>query len=123
MRRRNAERGEGNLGCIVWLLVLGLAVMICVKAVPVKIASAEMYDYMDEVARSTGVNTTAEEVKKAILQRAADLKLPVNKDQVTVVREGDRLKMRAEYTVPLEFPGYTYNWHFVHELDRPIFIV
>lgn len=123
MRRRIAERGEGNLGCIVWLLVLGLAVMICVKAVPVKIASAEMYDYMDEVARSTGVNTTAEEVKKAILQRAADLKLPVNKDQVTVVREGDRLKMRAEYTVPLEFPGYTYNWHFVHELDRPIFIV
>jgi len=123
MRRRTAERGEGNLGCIVWLLVLGLAVMICVKAVPVKIASAEMYDYMDEVARSTGVNTTAEEVKKAILQRAADLKLPVNKDQVSVVREGDRLKMRAEYTVPLEFPGYTYNWHFVHELDRPIFIV
>ena len=123
MRRRNAERGEGNLGCIVWLLVLGLAVMICVKAVPVKIASAEMYDYMDEVARTTGVNTTAEEVKKAILLRAADLKLPVNKDQVTVVREGDRLKMRAEYTVPLEFPGYTYNWHFVHELDRPIFIV
>ena len=123
MRRRNAERGEGNLGCIVWLLVLGLAVMICVKAVPVKIASAEMYDYMDEVARTTGVNTTAEEVKKAILLRAADLKLPVSKDQVTVVREGDRLKMRAEYTVPLEFPGYTYNWHFVHELDRPIFIV
>ena len=123
MRRRNAERGEGNLGCIVWLLVLGLAVMICVKAVPVKIASAEMYDYMDEVARTTGVNTTAEEVKKAILLRAADLKLPVSKDQVTVVREGDRLKMRAEYTVPLEFPGYTYNWRFVHELDRPIFIV
>jgi predicted lipid carrier protein YhbT len=123
MRRRNAERGEGNLGCIVWLLVLGLAVMICVKAVPVKIASAEMYDYMDEVARTAGVNTTAEEVKKAILARAVDLKLPVHKDQVTVVREGDRLRMRAEYTVPVEFPGYTYNWHFVHELDRPIFVV
>ena len=123
MRRRIAERGEGNLGCILWLLVLGLAVMICVKAIPVKIASAEMYDYMDEVARSAGVNTTAEEVKKAILARAVDLKLPVDKDHVTVVREGDRLKMRAEYTVPLEFPGYTYNWHFVHELDRPIFVV
>ena len=123
MRRRIAERGEGNLGCILWLLVLGLAVMISVKAVPVKIASAEMYDYMDEVARSAGVNTTAEDAKKAILQRAADLKLPVDKDHVTVVRDGDRVKMRVEYTVPLEFPGYTYNWHFVHELDRPIFIV
>ena len=123
MRRRIAERGEGNLGCIVWLLVLGLAVMICVKAVPVKIASAEMYDYMDEVARSAGVNTTAEDAKKAILQRAADLKLPLDKDHVTVVLEGDRIKMRAEYTVPVEVPGYTYNWNFVHEMDRPIFIV
>ncbi|HWN43135.1 MAG TPA: hypothetical protein VNW71_13000 [Thermoanaerobaculia bacterium] len=123
MRRRIAERGEGNLGCIVWLLVLGLAVMISMKAVPVKIASAEMYDYMDELARSAGVNTTAEDVKKAILARAVDLKLPLDKDHVTVTRQGDRLRMRAEYTVPVEFPGYTYNWHFVHELDRPIFIV
>lgn len=123
MRRRIAERGEGNLGCILWLLVLGLAVMISMKAVPVKIASAEMYDYMDELARSAGVNTTAEDVEKAILARAADLKLPLDKDHVTVTRQGDRLRMRAEYTVPVEFPGYTYNWHFVHELDRPIFIV
>jgi len=123
MRRRIAERGEGNLGCIVWLLVLGLAVMICVKAVPVKIASAELYDFMDEMARSAGVNTTADDVKKAILERAAQLKLPLQKDMVTVDRQGDRLLMRAEYTVPVEFPGYTYNWHFVHELDRPIFIV
>jgi hypothetical protein len=123
MRRRIAERGEGNLGCILWLLVLGLAVMISMKAIPVKIASAELYDYMDEVARSAGVRTTAEDVKKAILVRAADLKLPLDKDHVTVTRQGDRLRMRAEYTVPLEFPGYTYNWRFVHELDRPIFIV
>jgi hypothetical protein len=123
MRRRIAERGEGNLGCILWLLVLGLAVLITWKAVPVKIASAELYDYMDELARSAGVNTTSEEVKKAILKRAEDLKLPLDKDHVMVERNGDRLRMRAEYTVPVEFPGYTYNWRFVHELDRPIFII
>lgn len=123
MRRRIAERGEGNLGCILWLLVLGLAVMISWKAIPVKMASAELYDYMDEVARATGVNTTAEEVSKAILQRAADLHLPLTKENLRVVRDGDRLIMRAEYTVPVDFPGYTYHWHFVHEMDRPIFIV
>jgi len=123
MRRRIAERGEGNLGCILWLLVLGLAVMISVKAIPVKIASAELYDFMDEVARTAGVNTTAEDVKKAILQRAADLKLPLDKDHVTVERVGDLLRMRAEYTVPVEFPGYTYQWHFLHEMERPIFVV
>ncbi|MFL6194396.1 MAG: hypothetical protein ACJ75H_09515 [Thermoanaerobaculia bacterium] len=123
MRKRIAERGEGNLGCVMWLLVLGLAVLISWKMVPVKIASAELYDFMDEQAKFTGVNTTAEDVKKNILQRAVELNLPVDKDHVTVVRIGDRIRMTAEYSVPVQFPGYTYNWHFRHELDRPIFIV
>jgi hypothetical protein len=123
MRKRIAERGEGNLGCILWLLVLGLVVLISWKLVPVKVASAELYDFMDEQAKFASVNTTAEDVKKNILQRAAELKLPLDKDHVKVERIGDRILMEAEYTVPVEFPGYTYNWHFHHELDRPIFIV
>lgn len=123
MRRRTAERGEGNLGCILWLLVLGLVVMVAWKALPVKVASAELYDFMDEQAQRAGVSTTAEQVEKNILQRAVELKLPLNKDQVQVTRDGDRIRMIAEYTVPVEFPGYTYNWTFRHELDRPIFIV
>ena len=123
MRKRIAERGEGNLGCILWLLVLGLAVLISWKLVPVKIASAELYDFMDEQAKFAGANTTAEDVKKNILQRAKELNLPLDKDHVKVERIGDRIRMEAEYTVPVEFPGYTYNWHFRHELDRPIFIV
>lgn len=123
MRRRTAERGEGNLGCILWVLVLGLVVMVAWKALPVKVASAELYDFMDEQAKFAGANTTSEEVKKRILQRAVELKLPLTKEQVTVERNGDRIRMVAEYTVPVELPGYTYNWTFRHELDRPIFIV
>lgn len=123
MRRRFAERGEGNLGCILWTLAFGLAILIAWKAIPVKIASAELYDYMDELARSAGVNTTADEVAKAIVARAQQLNLPLSKDHVKVERIGDRLRMSAEYTVPVDFPGYTYQWHFHHELDRPLFIV
>jgi hypothetical protein len=123
MRKRIAERGEGNLGCILWLLVLGLAVLISWKLVPVKIASAELYDFMADQAQLAGVNTTAEDVKKNVLQRAAELKLPLDKDHIKVERIGDRIRMEADYTVPVEFPGYTYNWHFHHELDRPIFVV
>jgi len=123
MRKRIAERGEGNLGCILWLLVLGLAVLISWKLIPVKIASAEFNDFMADQAQLAGVNTTAEDVKKNILQRAAELKLPLDKDHIKVERIGDRIRMEADYVVPVEFPGYTYNWHFHHELDRPIFVV
>jgi len=30
--------------------------------------------------------------------------------------------MSAQFTVPLEFPGYTYEWEFDLQVDRPIFI-
>jgi hypothetical protein len=123
MRKRITERGEGKFGCILWLAVLGLAVLISMKLIPVKIASAELYDFMDDQARASGVNTTAETVKKNILARAEQLHLPLDKDHVTVERVGDNLRMTAEYTVPVDILGFTYNWHFRHELDRPIFVV
>jgi hypothetical protein len=123
MARRTAERGESNLGCIIWLVLLGLAVLISWKMIPVKVNSAELSDYMVEVAQFKSARTPPEDIKKLILVRASELGLPLTKENVTVVRTGDRVRMTVDYTVPVRFPGYTYNWHFRHELDRPIFIV
>jgi hypothetical protein len=122
-RRRTAERGEGNLGCIFWVLLAAIGVLIAWKAVPVKMSSSELYDYMDEMARFSAGKEPPEEIKKKILARANELRLPLDKEHVSVERVGDSIRMSVEYTVPVEFPGYTYNWHFQHELNRPIFIV
>lgn len=123
MSRRFAERGEGNLGCIVWVLVLGLAVLISWKMIPVKVNSAELVDFMDELARFNAARESPEELRKKIIVRAGELGITLDKQNVSVVKNGDRVRMTVEYTVPVEFPGYTYNWNFHHELDRPVFIV
>jgi hypothetical protein len=123
MRQRAAQRGEGNLGCIFWLLVLVVAVLISWKMIPVKVNSAEFADYMVEVAQFQSANKAPEELKKLLLFRAGELGIPLTKENVLVVKNGDRIRMSVDYTVPVDFPGYTYNWHFHHELDRPIFIV
>ena len=121
MRRSSAQRGEGNLGCILWLVVFLVVAMIGWKAIPVKIQSAELYYYMVELAKFSAANSP-EKLEKQILQRAKELDIPLDKDDVEVQRVGDRIRMKASYTVPLEFPGYTYEWDFDHEVDRPIFI-
>lgn len=121
MRDRAAERGSGNLGCILWALVLIVGAMVAWKAIPVKIASAEMYDFMEEVAKFSA-KTPPDELKNQIVHKAALLRLPVTKDQITVQRVGDSIRMQVKYTVPVEFPGYTYNWQFDHQVDRAIFI-
>lgn len=121
MRRRNGERGEGNFGCILWALALGLAALISWKMVPVKLNTSELYDFMEEEAKFAA-NTPPEQIAKAIVGKAQVLGLPVTKEQVKVERVGDNIRMEASYTVPVEFPGYTYNWSFSHKVDRPIFI-
>ena len=123
MPRRTAQRGEGNLGCIMWLLVLAVAVMVSWKMIPVKMSNAELVDYMTEVAQFQSAQKTPEEIKKIILARAFELNIPLTKENITVEKGRDRVRMTVDYVQPVEFPGYTYNWHFRHELDRPVFIV
>ena len=121
MQRNSAERGDGNLGCIIWLLVLALAVMIGWEAIPVKIRTAELYDYMVELSKFSA-SVHPEELEKRILERARELDLPLAKEGVHAERIGDRIRMEAHYTVPLDYPGYTHQWQFDHVVDRPIFI-
>jgi hypothetical protein len=121
MRRWRTSRGEGNLGCIFWAIVLVLVVVVAFKVVPVRIRSAELYDFMvDQAGYATHV--PAESIQKRILSKARELDLPLDKDHLRVERVGDNIRMDATYTVPVEFPGYTYYWEFRHEVKRPLYI-
>jgi hypothetical protein len=61
--------------------------------------------------------------KKRIVDKARELGLPVAPKNVKVVITGNRVRMRCKYSVPLEFPFYTYVWEVDHNIDRPIFYV
>lgn len=123
MFRNSFQRGDTKLGCIIWLVILAIAVLIAVKMVPVKIKSAQLYDFMVEQA-NFAANSKPETIKKRILRAARDLDLPLSEKQVKVEITGNRsrIRMQATYTVEVEFPGYTYVWDFDHVVDRPIYI-
>jgi hypothetical protein len=121
MTRSRAQAGDGKLGCILWALVVALGALIAWKTIPVKIASSELYDFMVEQAKWAG-STPPETIQKRIVGKAQELKLPVDPKKVEAARYGDNIRMRAVFTVPVEFPGYTYNWNFDLQVDRPIYI-
>lgn len=120
MRARFGERGEGNFGCIIWLLLLAVAGMVLWKTVPVKIANAELYDHMVELAKFSG-NWSEDKLRKSILDKAQEKRLPVTAKQIVVQKTREQVVMECSYTVVLEFPGYTYEWKVEHKVDRPIY--
>lgn len=122
MKRRSAERGEGNLGCILWAVVMVIVIYIAWMMVPVKIASAQLHDFMEEQAKFAE-NRKPERIKKAIMLKAQELEVSVDPKKLKVERRGDVIYMEIEYTIPVEFVGgYVYEWHFEHQVDRPIFL-
>lgn len=122
MRRFDGQRGEGNLGCILWALVVIVVAHVAWMMVPVKIDDAQLSDFMVDQAK-WGEHRKPEQIKRAILNKARELEVPLDPKKLSVTRRGDHLYMEAEYTRAVTFfGGYTYEWHFVHDIDRPIFI-
>ena len=121
MRRRFAEKGEGNLGCILWAVIVLVVAMIAWKMVPIKVDDARFHDFMIDQAKAAERRSPAA-IKKAILREARKLDIPLDPKTLKVERYGDNIRMKARYTVFVEFPFFTYEWDFKHEVDRPIFI-
>ncbi|HEV8237882.1 MAG TPA: hypothetical protein VGS57_00770 [Thermoanaerobaculia bacterium] len=115
------QSGQGKIGCALWILAFVVAGMVAFKMVPVKVKTSELHTFMIDQAKWAG-NLTNEALKKNIIGKGLELGLPLDDKSVTVQKDRDHVRMEAVYTVPVEFPGYTYNWQFHELVDRNIYI-
>jgi hypothetical protein len=118
---RLAQRGDSKLGCILWLLLVAAGALVAWKMIPIKVNVAELEAFMDEQAKFAA-GASEETLKRRILDKAAELDLEIKPQNVTVSKTPERVRMRVQFTIPVEFPGYTYEWNFDLNVDRPIFI-
>jgi hypothetical protein len=124
MRRSRGIRGGANFGCIVWLVILAFVGYVLWKVVPVKIASSEFYDVMQEQA-SFGSIKDPKFIEFEILRKADELKIPVTKDNLKVVRGRESITVEAHYQITIDFfnGAYKYVWKFDPIVQRPLFAV
>jgi hypothetical protein len=122
MRRNRAERGEGNFGCLIGVIVLLIGVFIAWKMIPIKVKAAEVRQTMEDEAKAAGTHSD-DQIKKAIVEKGKDDNLPITEDNVKIERTPNNAEIivDVEYDVPVDFPGYKYMWHFHHHARNPIF--
>ncbi len=124
MKGNRAERGKANLGCIIWLAVLGLVGYALFKIVPVKVASSTFYDVMQEQA-SFGSIKSVPQIEYEILRRAQELDIPVTKENLTIKKSREAITIEAHYEITIDFfnGAYKYVWKFNPVVSRPLFLV
>jgi len=123
MSRRRCERGELHIGCIIGVIVLLVAVLVAIKAVPVMI---NVYNFQDEIvgiadrASTTRYRNKPKVMVEAIKAKAEELKIPVAPDNIKVEFTQKFVTIEVSYDLEIEFPGYTYVWHKEHKEERPV---
>jgi len=124
MARNRSTRGAGNIGCLLWLVVIVLVGHVLWKVVPVKVRTSTFYDSMQEQA-SFGSIKSIPAIEYEILRRAEELKIPVTKENLKITRIRNAVIVEAHYSIEIEFFGgaYKYVWKFDPVVERPTFAV
>jgi predicted membrane protein len=121
MRRQNRrERGEGNFGCLVGVIFIVLALFVAYKMIPIKVKNAEIRQVVTDEAKSAGTHQDGR-IKETILAKAREDNLPITEDDIDIKRNNNEITIDVNYTVPVVFPGYTYQWKINHHVNNPIF--
>ncbi len=120
MRMSRRERGEGQLGCIIGLIIMAAAIYAAFKLVPVKVAAADLRRTIVDEARSAG-GSQDDRIRASIMSKAEILNIPLDTKDLEITRQRGTIRIEAEYVVPVEFPGYTFNWKHKHTAENPLF--
>lgn len=120
MRRNRGERGEGQGGCIIGLLLLAVVIFGAWKIVPVKVKAAELRQMVVDEGKSAGTHNDAR-IRRNIMGKANELGLPLQDGDLDIKRTPTTIKINAKYVVPIEFPGFTYQYKLEHSVENPIF--
>lgn len=97
---------------IIKLLIVAAILNACARGA---IAAWSYYQFKDvtEQALIFGANASPAVLHEQIMRRAADLEIPVQSQDVQVMRDGARTLAQVSYTQAVElFPNYEYPFKF-----------
>ena len=117
---RPRERGEGRLGCVIWLLLAAAIIYVGWVVVPVKLAASRFEDVMREEA-AFGSNRGNPQIIQELLKAAQEQEIPITKEQIEIVRTRESITISVQYQKTLSFLGlYEYVWKFNPVVERPL---
>ncbi len=99
-------------------LAIILVVVACFEVAPPLMANYSFQDDLKDVSLmdSSNMQKTDEEVRTDVMRRVKEHDLPITPQQVLVQRINtpgiSALYISADYSVPVNLPGYSFDMHF-----------
>ena len=94
---------------LVLAVLLGFGVMFA----PIYVDNLKLQTYVEEITRRVdSQNQPDEALRQNVLNKARELDLPVNAENVHIIRSPEGLRIDVRYFVRVTVPGYTVDLHF-----------
>ncbi len=111
---RKSERGSARLKFVVVMLILGAAVYAGYLYIPVAYNAYLFKDLMQQkVNAAVALGHSPGWVKEQLVRSAPEYEVPEDAE-ITPLLQDKRMEVRAQFTRPIEFPGFTYDYTFDH---------
>ena len=121
MRDRTGERGDGRIGFMLALALLGAGIFAAVKVIPVRVNAYEFRDFIQEECRFAATRNKDEDIYKRIVEKAKELRLPLDKKNLHMERTMHEMVISAKYEQTIDFKVTKYVYKFDHEERAPLF--
>jgi len=122
MRSWRGQRGELSVGCLVGVVLLLLVTVIAINVVPPMLRVYEMQTTVESMAdRANRRDYKDARILREILEKADELRLPVEPQDVKIKRTRSYIDITVTYDIKLKILFWTYDLHKVHSENRPLF--
>ena len=102
-----------ELKSIFWVLVLTTGGFVLYKTLPAYWGNFKVNQMISEQAiYYTNFPKNDDAITAAVSQKAQELDVPIDPDQVTVARSGADLMISVAYSVHIDFPGHPFDLDF-----------
>jgi hypothetical protein len=119
---RKSERGSARLKFILVMTMIGILAYVGYMFLPIAYQAYLFKDLMQhdvDVASSQGY--PASWVGDQLVKSAPEFGVPANA-VINPVQRDNRIEVNVQYVIPIEFPGYTYEYNFDHTVKSTAFL-
>ena len=119
---RTSERGSARLKLIVVLAIIAMVAYAGYQFIPVAYQAYQFKDLMQhDVDTAVALGRPTSWIKEQLTKSAVEYGVPADA-VITPADQDNRMEVRVQYTQPIEFPGFVYNYEFDHTVKSATFL-
>ncbi len=119
---RTSERGGARLKFLIVVAIIGAVAYAGYRFIPVAYQDYQFKDLMQNyVDTAVATGKPVDWIKEQLVKRSAEYGIP-DDAVITPVQQDNRMEVRVQYTQPIEFPGFTYDYKFDRTVKSATFL-